>query len=109
MLVTILVNPHRLLSLFGCSVDLLTVELILRWKSHHGVVKISRDRSPVPQRLFCPLYPLVERLVHPKSSLNPLKNECRNFPSALFSRYSISASSSGSTQMPRCAMRFVYG
>src|SRR3954467_11135110 len=35
-----------------------------------------------------------------RSSRSPLKNGCRTLPSADFARYSISASSSGSTQMP---------
>src|SRR6478735_4291637 len=46
---------------------------------------------------------------HHKSSRKPLKKGCRTLPSADFARYSISASSSGSTQMPLCAMRLVYG
>jgi hypothetical protein len=43
--------------------------------------------------------------VHHKSSRNPLKNGWRTFPSTDFARYSISASSFGSTQMPLCAIR----
>src|ERR1700704_2832908 len=39
-----------------------------------------------------------------RSSRRPLKNGCRTFPSADFARYSISASSSGSTQIPLCAI-----
>src|SRR4051794_16596661 len=39
---------------------------------------------------------------HHRSSLMPLKNGCRTFPSADFARYSISASNDGSTQVPRC-------
>jgi hypothetical protein len=40
-----------------------------------------------------------------RSSRNPLKNGCLSFPSADFARYSISASSFGSTQMPLWAIR----
>src|SRR6478735_1798915 len=40
-----------------------------------------------------------------RSSRTPLKNGCLTFPSADFARYSISASISGSTQVPLCAMR----
>jgi hypothetical protein len=36
-----------------------------------------------------------------RSSRSPLKNGCLSFPSADLARYSISASSTGSTQMPR--------
>ena len=39
-----------------------------------------------------------------KSSRMPLKKGWRTLPSADFARYSISASSDGSTQMPRCAI-----
>jgi hypothetical protein len=39
-----------------------------------------------------------------KSSRMPLKKGWRTLPSAGFARYSISASSDGSTQMPRCAI-----
>jgi hypothetical protein len=42
-------------------------------------------------------------LVH-RSSRMPLKNGWRTLPAADFARYSISASSDGSTQMPRCAI-----
>src|SRR6478736_5673463 len=42
---------------------------------------------------------------HHKSSRKPLKKGCLTLPSADFARYSISASSSGSTQIPRWAMR----
>src|SRR3954454_2869836 len=41
-----------------------------------------------------------------RSSRRPLKNGCRTLPSADFALYSISASSSGSTQMPLCAIFF---
>jgi hypothetical protein len=44
-----------------------------------------------------------------KSSRSPLKNGCRTFPSADFARYSISASSSGSTQIALCAIFFAKG
>jgi hypothetical protein len=37
--------------------------------------------------------------------MQPLKNGCRTFPSADFARYSISARSFGSTQMPLCPIR----
>ena len=39
-----------------------------------------------------------------RSPRKPLKNGWRTLPSADFARYSISANSSGSTQMPRCAI-----
>jgi hypothetical protein len=39
-----------------------------------------------------------------KSSRMPLKKGWRTLPSADFARYSISANSDGSTQMPRCAI-----
>src|SRR3954447_20083195 len=42
-----------------------------------------------------------------RSSRSPLKTGCRTLPSADLARYSISASSSGSTQTPRCAMRLL--
>ena len=42
-----------------------------------------------------------------RSSRRPRKIGCRTFPSADFARYSISASSFGSTQMPLCATRFL--
>lgn len=47
--------------------------------------------------------------IHHRSSRRPRWNGCRTFPSADFARYSVSASSFGSTQMPLCAIRFVYG
>ena len=45
--------------------------------------------------------------LHHRSSRRPLKNGWRTLPSADLARYSISASSSGSTQMPLCAIRLV--
>ena len=44
-----------------------------------------------------------------RSSRRPLKNGWRTFPAADLARYSISASNSGSTQMPLCAIRLVLG
>lgn len=48
-------------------------------------------------------------VIHHRSSRRPRKNRCLTFPSADFARYSISASSFGSTQMRLCTIRFVYG
>src|SRR3954447_3928718 len=42
-----------------------------------------------------------------RSSRRPLKKGWRTFPSADLARYSIPARSSGSTQMPLCAIRLV--
>src|SRR5882762_9444866 len=39
-----------------------------------------------------------------RSSRTPLKKGWRTLPSADFARYSISANSDGSTQMPRCTI-----
>ncbi|MGY3464448.1 hypothetical protein ACVWWR_004290 [Bradyrhizobium sp. LM3.2] len=48
--------------------------------------------------------------MHPSQVLPQApKNGCRTFPSPDFARYSISASSFGSTQVPLCAILFVYG
>jgi hypothetical protein len=47
--------------------------------------------------------------LHYRSSRRPLKKGCRTLPSSDLARYSISAFSCGSTQMPLCAMRLVYG
>jgi hypothetical protein len=48
-----------------------------------------------------------DRPSHATSWRQSLYRGCRTLPSADFARYSISASSSGSTQMPLCAIRFV--
>ncbi len=65
-----------------------------------GFVAHSHQRSKASFSSCVPIY---------KSSRGPLKTGCRTLPSADFARYSISASSSGSTQMPRCAIFLAKG
>src|SRR2546423_9633327 len=72
----------------------------------------QRRRSRLSRRTsanFSPLHPMLAFVseVHQRSSRMPLKTGCRTLPSADFSRYSISASNSGSTHIPRCAIFFV--
>jgi hypothetical protein len=74
-------------------------------------VELPHDRGPridgqQADAWFFGAFPtLIERVVgHHRSSRIPVKNGCRNLPSADFARYSISASSDGSTQIPRWAI-----
>jgi uncharacterized LabA/DUF88 family protein len=84
------------------------VAATFRRQRHHGLVDMRRDRQSAVLRLLNPFPPSIEGVLdHHRSSRSPLKNGCRTLPSADFARYSISASSSGSTQMPRWAMRLL--
>lgn len=65
------------------------------------------ERGPVRMILANPaLIVALRAMLHQRSSRNPLKNGCRTLPSADLARYSTSANSFGSTQMPLCAIRF---
>jgi hypothetical protein len=70
-------------------------------------VKVGRNCQSAPRRFLNPFPSAIEGVLnHPRSTRRPLKKGWRTLPSADFARYSISASSSGSTQMPRCAIRY---
>jgi hypothetical protein len=68
-----------------------------------------RSEAGQPGILTADLRSVVNHRPSHKSSRTPLKNGWRTFPSADLARYSISASSFGSTQMPLWAIRFEYG
>jgi hypothetical protein len=88
------------------GVDLRAVLPIL-WREHHDrVMEFGRNCQQVFRRFLRPL-PEAVIGIHHRSSRRPRKKGWRTFPSADFARYSISASSLGSTQMPLCAMRLV--
>ena len=92
----------------GRRVDRGAIAPVLWTELHHRSVEFGRDRQIAVEPLIGPLPESVEG-VHYRSSRRALKNGCRTFPSADFARYSISASSFGSTQMPLWAMRLAYG
>jgi hypothetical protein len=69
-------------------------------------MQFGRNRQRTFRWLVRPLPDAIECIHHFR---RPRKNGCRTFPLADFARYSISASSFGSTQMPLCAIRFLYG
>jgi len=99
-------NVYRSQSTRCSLVHLLMIPPALRSETHDRPVKLGGNGQGTLQRLIRPMPEAVVSIYH-RSSRNPLKNGCRTFPSADFARYSISANSFGSTQMPRCAMRFV--
>src|SRR5581483_7798906 len=92
----------------SCGVDLRAISPVFWRKRHHSVMELGRDGQETFRRLLRPLPEAVVG-VHHKSSRRPRKKGWRTFPSADFARYSISARSLGSTQMPLCAMRVAYG
>jgi hypothetical protein len=79
---------------------------VLWSKLYYRPMEIGGDGQRAFHRLVRPLPEAVEG-IHHRSSRRPLKNGWRTFPSADLARYSISASSFGSTQMPLCAIRLV--